>query len=190
MTSTPGPRPIAEAAALWRTRRAMLLLAEHEGSFRRTARRHSRSREDSEDAFQRAVEILLTKAPPARPDGLVGWMHVVTRREALAVARRRPGSSAGPKPAPAELPSGDPELVPSTTPGPQAQLEQRERLADAAASLAALKPQERRALALQGAGCSYAEIQAITGWTYTKVNRCMAEGRAALRDLEAASEAG
>jgi hypothetical protein len=32
-----------------------------------------------------------------------------------------------------------------------------------------LKPQERRALGLQAAGCSYAEIEAITGWTYTKV---------------------
>ena len=26
-------------------------------------------------------------------------------------------------------------------------------------------------------GYSYAEIQELTGWTYTKVNRCMAEGR-------------
>ena len=61
-------------------------------------------------------------------------------------------------------------------------------MAEAAALLAALKPQERRAIALQAAGCSYAEIQAITGWTYTKVNRCIAEGREALRQrqLEAA----
>lgn len=28
-----------------------------------------------------------------------------------------------------------------------------------------------------------AEIQAITGWTYTKTNRCLTEGRAQLREL-------
>ena len=60
-------------------------------------------------------------------------------------------------------------------------LEARERVAEVAGSLRRIKDAERRALALQAAGCSYAEIQAITGWTYTKVNRCLAEGRAALR---------
>jgi DNA-directed RNA polymerase specialized sigma24 family protein len=38
---------------------------------------------------------------------------------------------------------------------------------------------------LQAEGYSYAEIQAITGWSYTKVNRCLAEGRARLRALGA-----
>ena len=48
-----------------------------------------------------------------------------------------------------------------------------------------LKPQERRALGLLAAGHSYKEICAITGWTYTKVNRCVTEGRRRLRDMEA-----
>ena len=74
---------------------------------------------------------------------------------------------------------------PSEAPGPHERLEDGERVARAARLLARLKPQERRALALQAAGCSYAEIQAITGWTYTKVNRCLAEGRARLRQLGA-----
>ena len=39
-----------------------------------------------------------------------------------------------------------------------------------------LKPQERLALVLQAHGCSYAEICEICGWTYTKVNRALAEG--------------
>jgi RNA polymerase sigma factor (sigma-70 family) len=179
------PRPIASGAAFEQTRRAMLLLSEHEPAFRRTARRYSLCAEDAEDAFQRAVEILLTKAPEG-PGSLVGWMQVVTRREALAVARlrrrrfersarfRQPASAPGPI---------DADHLPAQTFGPQVAVEARERVAEAAAGLAALKPQERRALALQGAGCSYAEIQAITGWTYTKVNRCLAEGRAALRRL-------
>lgn len=48
-------------------------------------------------------------------------------------------------------------------------------------ALAALKPDQRRALWLFGLGHSYAEICQLTGWTYTKVNRSIAEGRAELR---------
>ena len=44
-------------------------------------------------------------------------------------------------------------------------------------ALNALKPQEVRALTLKAQGYSYAEIGEITGWSYTKINRCMAEGR-------------
>ena len=47
--------------------------------------------------------------------------------------------------------------------------------------LAKLKPQERQALGLFALGYSYGEICDLTGWTHTKVNRCLAEGRAALR---------
>jgi DNA-directed RNA polymerase specialized sigma24 family protein len=51
--------------------------------------------------------------------------------------------------------------------------------------LATLKAQERTALALQAGGYSYAEICGACGWTYTKVNRCLAEGRDRLRQLGA-----
>jgi DNA-directed RNA polymerase specialized sigma24 family protein len=44
-----------------------------------------------------------------------------------------------------------------------------------------LKPDERRALGLIGADYSYREVGEITGWTYTKANRRIAEGLAALR---------
>jgi DNA-directed RNA polymerase specialized sigma24 family protein len=47
--------------------------------------------------------------------------------------------------------------------------------------LAALKRDERRALSLLAAGYSYREIGQLTDWAYTKVNRYIAEGRAALR---------
>jgi DNA-directed RNA polymerase specialized sigma24 family protein len=56
---------------------------------------------------------------------------------------------------------------------------------EARVKLAALKPAERRALGLIAAGCSYKEVGEITGWTYTKINRCAAEGRAALRETTA-----
>lgn len=46
-----------------------------------------------------------------------------------------------------------------------------------------LKPDERTALLLNGVGYSYLEIASLRGWTYTKVNRCLVEGRQALRGL-------
>ena len=58
-----------------------------------------------------------------------------------------------------------------------------------AIALAALKPQERRAIRLKAEGYSYREITELTGWTYTKVNRCLTEGRRALRQLLAEAEA-
>lgn len=134
--------------------------------------------------MQRATEILLRKGPELEPSRLAAWMHVVTRREALALGRerrRRFGSVAADGP-PASA-RWDPESVPSRDPGPEEVLERRERVAQAGVQLDALKPQERRAIGLQAAGCSYMEIQAITGWTYTKVNRCVTEGRARLRSM-------
>jgi len=165
--------------------RAIALLEAEEAAIRRTARRCSLCGDDADDAFQRAVEILLTKAPEVSPGGsLVSWMHVVTRREALSVRRQRSRLLAGGDVA---SPGAEP---PWPGPGPAEALEGRERVASAAGALRRLKPQERRALALQGAGCSYAEIQAITGWTYTKVNRCLTEGRADLRRIGAVRESG
>ena len=43
---------------------------------------------------------------------------------------------------------------------------------------------------LQAQGYSYAEICELCGWTYTKVNRCLAEGRARLYRLAEASGYG
>lgn len=181
-------RRIGASRHLARTERVSALLVVHERSLRGTVRRYAPSREDAEDAFQRTVEILLRKAPEIGQIALLRWATVVARREALALgrarARRRPAPT-GPRGVPIA-----PDELPSARPGPAQLLESSERVAEAAAGLARLKPQERRALGLQAAGCSYAEIEAITGWTYTKVNRCMAEGRKALRESFARIEAG
>jgi RNA polymerase sigma factor (sigma-70 family) len=171
-------RRFGDLRALDRVERAAELLAEHETTLRRTARRFSSNEADAEDALQRAAEILLRRSPEERGRRLLAWMGVVTRHEALTVGREARRVPLG-----ADEGGLDPERLAGTAPDPSVAIERRERVAAAAAALARLKPQERRALALQAAGCSYAEIQAITGWTYTKVNRCIAEGRAALREL-------
>jgi len=48
----------------------------------------------------------------------------------------------------------------------------------------------RPALVLQAAGRTYAEIEAETGWSHTKVNRALTEGRAAFRARVAAFDDG
>jgi DNA-directed RNA polymerase specialized sigma24 family protein len=49
-------------------------------------------------------------------------------------------------------------------------------------TLRGLKPDERTAIGLAAAGYSYGEIAERRGWTKTKVNRCLYEGRAALQE--------
>jgi RNA polymerase sigma factor (sigma-70 family) len=171
MEAAVASRPALDAAAA-------ALLAGHGAALMRCARRVSLCADDAEDALQRSIEILLTKAPTGDLRRLIAWMHVVVRREALAVRRQRerqlnPGEGA-PWPA---------EWVLCERPGPHEQLERRERVARVARLLAELKPQERRAIVLRAEGYSYAEISEITGWTHTKVNRCLSEGRARLREL-------
>jgi RNA polymerase sigma factor (sigma-70 family) len=157
-------------------RHAVAVLGAGEAAFRRTARRYSLCLDDAEDAFQRAVEILLTKAPDRRPSELAAWMQVVTRREALAVRRSRERLLAGGGSDDDRI-----ERLACERPGPADQAERHDRIRAAARALAALKPDERLAVLLQAHGYSYAEIGELCGWTYTKVNRALAEGRAKLR---------
>ena len=155
-----------------RERAAADLLARRRTALWRIARRFSICADDADDAVQRAALILLTKAPPLEPNRLLAWTSVVTKHEALAVRRVRE-----------RLLGADDQLagLPSDRPGPAERAERSERLAEARGRLAALKANERLAILLQAEGYSYAEICARCGWTYTKVNRCLAEGRAALR---------
>jgi RNA polymerase sigma factor (sigma-70 family) len=165
-----------------RRERALAVLAVAEPEFRRTARRVSLCADDAEDAFQRAVEILLTKAPERPPNALVAWMQVVTRREALAVRRARERLLAAWRDGGGEIS----EALLCERPGPMERAERRDRVAAVAQALAELKPDERLAIVLQAHGYSYAEIGELCRWTYTKVNRCLAEGRAKLREVAGA----
>ena len=162
-----------------RRRAASGLIETHDAVFRRTARRYSICADDAEDAYQRALEILLTKAPPIEGDALIRWMQTVTKREALAVRRQRERLLGSPRP-PGQDDDADRDpldFIASESPSPNDRLARRERVARSAEALRALKPQEVRALTLKAQGYSYAEIGEITGWSYTKINRCMAEGR-------------
>jgi RNA polymerase sigma factor (sigma-70 family) len=168
-----------------RAQAAVELLSAHRAVLRRVARRHSLCDEDAEDALQRASVILLTKAPAIDPGRLIAWMVVVTRHEAMAVraARERVLAACAP-----EWAGADPvESVPAGTPDPATRLE---RVSAAREALSALKANERLAIVLQAQGYSYVEIGERCGWSYTKVNRCLAGGRARLRSELARSAPG
>jgi RNA polymerase sigma factor (sigma-70 family) len=152
---------------------ALELLARHGSRILATARRYAATPEDAEDAYQRAFEILLTKAPTTREEELVPWLKTVVKHEAFALRRQRDRHSPV---------TDDGELGDRGTPSGAThdQAERMERLHQGAEALRRLKPQEIRALLLKAEGYSYAEIAEMTGWSYTKVNRCLTEGRQAL----------
>jgi RNA polymerase sigma factor (sigma-70 family) len=159
---------------------ALDLLERHGAQIMGTARRYSLSAEDAEDAFQRGLEILLTKAPSTDEDDLLPWLKTVVKHEAFAIRKQRQR---------AEL-AGDRELWSGLAPAADAQAERHERLRLGAEAISRLKPQEIRCLLLRAEGYSYKQICEETGWTYTKVNRCLAEGRKAFLDRVAGIEAG
>jgi len=184
--NAPSPTPVTEAV---RKRVAVEMVARHEAVLRRTARRYSICAEDAEDAYQRALEILLLKAPQGSARELVRWMQTVTKHEALAVRRSRERQM-GPAPRGTEEPEDWVAQIPSGGAGPEERVERRESIARSREALQALKPQELRALTLLAEGYSYTEIGEITGYSRTKVNRCLAEGRERYRSIIARSESG
>lgn len=146
----------------------------------------------AEDAIQRAMLIVLEKLP----DGLseseaIRWTVTVTKREAWQLHRtgRREVPASSRDAVLAEQHTGSAEsdsegmidrVENDTFADPSERAERRETMRRRWEAMDDLRPDERRALLLHEFGYSYREITRITGWTYTKVNRCMAEGRSAL----------
>jgi RNA polymerase sigma factor (sigma-70 family) len=140
------------------------------GPFRRTARRYSICAADADDAYQRSLEILLTKAPTADRAELRPWLHTVIKHEALALRRQRERSVA-------PVDAGADDTTPLPERGPEETAGERERVRYTAEALGTLKPNELQCLVLKALGYSYAEISARTGFSWTKVNRSLTEGR-------------
>ncbi len=182
-------RPARKAGAA-RKRAAIETYSRHEAALRRTARRYSLCADDADDALQRGLEILLRKAPTDDPRELIRWTQTVVKHEALAVRHDRERILGAP-PATGTPESGDwVALIPSEADGPPERAERREAVARSREALQSLKPQELRALALLAEGYSYAEIGEITGYSHTKINRCLAEGRERFRSLVSRTEDG
>jgi RNA polymerase sigma factor (sigma-70 family) len=136
----------------------------------RVARQASLCHDDALDAYQRALEIFVRRVETVDPATEVAWLKVVIRHEAMAIRRSRMESVAG-----------DELDLDAFIPGPDRSVDEQiasgERVRRSAEALRALKPDEAKALMMKAHGLSYEEIGAQNGWSYTKVNRAVTEGR-------------
>src|SRR3954470_25015513 len=149
--------------------RIAAIVARHGDLLLRVARGYSLCADDAHDAVQRALEIYMRRVESLDPATELAWLKVVVKHEALAVRRGRAGVAGE---------EVDLDAVPATA---QRSVEERfessERVERSAEIMRRLKRDEARALMLKAEGLSYNEIGERLGWTYTKVNRCITEGR-------------
>ena len=129
-----------------RKRAAVETFVRHEEALRRTARRYSICADDADDALQRGLEILLTKAPSDDPRELIRWTQTVVKHEALAVRRERERILSGP--AGRSEPGREDwvALLPSNSADPAERVERREAIA-----------RSREALQTEAAGAARAQ---------------------------------
>lgn len=173
-----------------RKRAVVETYARDQAALRRTALRYSLCPDDAEEALQRGFEILLRKAPSDDPRDLVRWTQTVVKHEAMAVRRERERILAGPAAVSSKGGEDWVDLLPASVDGPPERAERRESIARSREALRALKPQELQALTLLAEGYSYVEIGEITGWSRSKINKCLAEGRERFRRVLLRSENG
>ena len=174
-----GERGPAEQGA----RRVERMVARHGAALLRVANQFSLCHDDALDAYQRALEIYLRRLDSVDPATEGAWLRVVVKHEAMAIRRARQESvDREDVDLDASLPAGLREVEDEVAGG--------ERVERSVEALRALKPDEARALLLKAEGLSYQEIGRRFGWTYTKVNRSIAEGRARFLKVFNGIEAG
>jgi RNA polymerase sigma factor (sigma-70 family) len=165
--------------------RVAAIATRHERTLLRVARQASLCHDDALDAYQRALEIFVRRVETVDPATELSWLKVVVRHEAMAIRRARSESVAGEE---LDLDA----FVPSAERAVEDRIASEERVRRSAEALRALKPDEAKALMMKAHGLSYQEIGAATGWTYTKVNRAITEGRrrflAVYRGIESGEE--
>jgi DNA-directed RNA polymerase specialized sigma24 family protein len=141
----------------------------------RIAKRNAASAADAEEALQDAFTFFLADYDPAAGAPPLAWLTLVVwrLRDAAHLDRRvaaLPESSH-------EEPTG---LIERRPADPRPLPERIAERDEAHHRLAALRPDQRSAIVLRAAGYTYDEIGERRGWTYTKVNRSIYEGRIAL----------
>ena len=164
-------------------RRVAGVAARHERTLLRVARQASLCHDDALDAYQRALEIFVRRVATVDPATEVAWLKVVVRHEAMAIRRAR-----------CESVTGEELDLDAIVPGPERSVEDQiasgERVRRSAEALRMLKADEAKALMMKAHGLSYEEIGERNGWSYTKVNRAITEGRRRFIEAFEGIEAG
>jgi RNA polymerase sigma factor (sigma-70 family) len=163
--------------------RVAAVVVRHERALLRVARQASLCHDDALDAYQRALEIFVRRVETVDPATEVAWLKVVIRHEAMAIRRARSESVTG------EDIDLD-EFMPGSERSVEDVIASGERVRRSAEALRALKPDEATALMMKAHGLSYEEIGKRNGWTYTKVNRVLTEGRRRFMDAYEGIESG
>jgi RNA polymerase sigma factor (sigma-70 family) len=162
--------------------RIAAIVGRHGDLLLRVARGYSLCADDAHDAVQRALEIYMRRVESLDAATELAWLKVVVKHEALAVRRSRAGVAGE---------EVDLDAVPAVAQRTvEERLESNERVERSAEVMRRLKRDEARALMLKAEGLSYNEIGERLGWTYTKVNRCITEGRRRFMKLYAELETG
>ncbi len=145
------------------------MVTRHGPALLRVANQFSLCHDDALDAYQRALEIYLRRLDTVEIATEGAWMRVVVKHEAMAIRRSRAQS----------VDRDDIDLDASVALARDVEEEVAggERVDRSVEALRALKPDEAKALMLKAHGLSYQEIGRRFGWTYTKVNRSITEGR-------------
>jgi RNA polymerase sigma factor (sigma-70 family) len=150
------------------------LYTEHRGRLLAIARRNSVCTEDAEEALQDAFILFIDHFDPDTKTPPLAWLTLTLKRRCWALYRHQRLRGAARR-------DDGVEGLPDRHRLPDELIEVNDTVARVRLQLAGLKQAEREALGLLALGYSYREICELTGWTYTKVNRCISEGRAALR---------
>jgi RNA polymerase sigma factor (sigma-70 family) len=159
------------------------MVARHGAAVLRVANQFSLCHDDALDAYQRAFEIYLRKLDTVDPATEGAWLRVVVKHEAMAIRNGRLES----------VDRDEVDLDTSVSAGLREvddTVASGERVERSVEALRALKPDEARALLLKAEGLSYQEIGRHFGWSYTKVNRSITEGRARFLKAFSGIEAG
>ena len=158
-------RSAAEGEAL-----VIATMQAHADALLRVARRHSLCDDDAADAYQRALEIFLRHVRRLDQDTAHRWLFRVVRHEAMTVRDQRQRTLGAV--------AIEPDLAEArTVESPEDHVLRVEDMAHAAEALSTLKAAEVQALWLQASDNTYAQIAERSGWTRTKVNRVLVEGR-------------
>ncbi len=164
------------------------LLQRDEHRLKRQAFRHSEVADDVDDVLQAAYLLFLERYRGVGEP--LAWLYTTVKREAWSLRRRSSRHKECSLTVASSQGNGEIDLtdaLPTDAPGPAERVERDELQTERLQALAELKPDERRALGLLALGLSYAEICETTGWTHTKVNRCLSEGRAKLRSKQSST---